>query len=181
MSSTSPEIVRFAEALVALGQATGQLDRLEAELPEVQEFLAKNGEVRALLSDERVQMEGRMRALEELLAGQVHPAVLRFLQIVAGQGRVDEWPAIAAEFLRQVAALRESASGEAIAAASLTAAQLSRIEAEIGRILGRRVRLRSRVDESMLGGVVVRVGSFVVDGSADARLEVLRKELLAAG
>jgi F-type H+-transporting ATPase subunit delta len=181
MPSTSLEIVKFAESLVALGEATGQLERIEADLPAVQEFLAANLGVRSLLSDGRVLPEGRTRAIEDLLGGHVHPAVLRFLQIVVEQSRMEDWPAISAEFLRQIAELRESESGEVIAGAPLTAEQLSRIEIEIARILNRKVRLRVRVDSSMLGGVIVRVGSFVVDGSADARLEFLRKELRAAG
>jgi F-type H+-transporting ATPase subunit delta len=61
----------------------------------------------------------------------------------------------------------------------LPAGKVAAIEAEVDRIMNRKVHLLPRVDPGMLGGVLVRVGSFVLDGTVDSRLEKFRRSLTA--
>ena len=61
----------------------------------------------------------------------------------------------------------------------LTPERTALIEKETGRLLGRTVSLRVRVDPKLLGGLYVRVGDFVIDGTVDTQLDALRKKPLA--
>jgi F-type H+-transporting ATPase subunit delta len=181
MPITNPEVQSYAEALVALGQATGLLARFEREAPSIADFLASHGTVRDFLARPAISTEGKAQALERLLQADVHPVLLRFLQILQDRNRLDVWPSVAVAFAAQAASLRGAADGDLVSAAPLSDAQAAEIEREVSRILDKKVRLLRRVDPALVGGVVVRVGSLVLDGSVDSQLDKLGRDLLSAG
>ena len=181
MPSRNPEIEQFAEALLCLGRAAGALDRWDDDVPSLADVLSRNEKLRVFLADPAVSAAGRCRALEELLAGEAHPLLVRFLQILVEQHALSLWPGVVQRFLDMAAAARQLADGEIVATAPLPAAKVREIETEVSRILGRSVRLRVKLDAGILGGMLVRVGDFVIDGSLDSRLDSMRRDLANAG
>jgi F-type H+-transporting ATPase subunit delta len=175
----SPEIELYADSLLALARAADAVPRLEKDLGIVLDLVRASEPLRRFLADPLVNGEGKSAALQGVLPAGIHPLIGRFLLILLDQGRLRELPAVAEAFCRKAAGLRQELSGELVSPVELPAGKVAAIEAEVDRIMNRKVHLLPRVDPGMLGGVLVRVGSFVLDGTVDSRLEKFRRSLTA--
>lgn len=173
------DIDRLADALLALADATGLRERFTDDLAAVNDLLDGNASVCRFLADATVAPEGKAGALEALLDGHVHASLRRFLQLVAAEGAGTRLRELAAAFFGKAAASRRQTAGEIVTARPLSAGQVAEIEQHVGRILGKQVALHVKIDEGLLGGVLLRVGDFVLDGTLDARLDGMRRQLMA--
>jgi F-type H+-transporting ATPase subunit delta len=173
------EIADYAEALLHAGRAAGILPVLERDVGGVLALMRESEPLRRFVADPRVRDAGKGAALEELLEGRADGTLLHFLLILASRGRLADFPAIAEEFYARTAGLRENAAGEVVSAVELPPHKVAAIEGEVARILGRPVRLQPRQDAGVLGGVLVRVGSFVMDGTVRRALERCHEALTA--
>jgi F-type H+-transporting ATPase subunit delta len=170
----------YGEALFRLGEACGSVQRTERDLAAVLDLLEHREDVGRFLADPRVETRGKAEALQRLLDPGIDSSLLHFLLILLEKGRLKDLRAIAEVFFKKAAAVRGSVSGELVSAAPLPEEKVAAVEREMGRVLGKTVRLRARVDPMILGGVAVRLGDTVVDGSVRRRLEAMRAHLLAS-
>lgn len=169
---------RYAESLLALSEGAGVLARIEKEIMMVVDLFASDSRIKRFLADPAVQDEGKSTAVVEILSGRVHPVLMRFVQILLDQNMIGGLRCIADMFLDKASRLEKKVSGELVSVCMVGDDVLTRIEEEISRILGKKVRLHVRIDSEMLGGAIVRVGDLVVDGSVDALVDGMRSELL---
>jgi len=170
---------RYAASLLALAEATGSVDQIERDLGVALDLVEGHEEVRRFLMDMALRDEGRAEAVGRLLAGRVHPALLRFAQILAEERKLPELRRIAEAFYEALARQRNETAGELVAAGPLPVETVARIEEAVGAALNCRVRLRVRLSSDILAGVIVRVGDRVLDGTVDRRLEEIRAALVA--
>jgi len=180
MQAARDEAAEYASALVCLGKATGSLDSLEQDMGHAAALLGENHDVKRFVSDPHVRDEGKRAALEELLAPHVSRLLLDFLLLLLDQGKAARFADVAEAFSSQAAALREEVAGEVVSARELAPAKIAAIEKEVSRLTGRKVHLQPRVSDDILGGVRVRVGSAVFDGTLDHHLEEYRRTLTRA-
>jgi F-type H+-transporting ATPase subunit delta len=102
-----------------------------------------------------------------------------FVSLLAQNRRLGFLPEIAALFAQMKAEVENAVDVEVSSATALTPEQESRYAAALQKKLGRSVRLRTRIDQSLLGGAVLKAGDLVIDGSIKGRLERLATELTA--
>lgn len=100
-----------------------------------------------------------------------------FLRALAENGRLALLPEIAAQFEKLRADVEGVVDVEVVAAREIAAPQQKKLEAALAKRLGRDVRMHTRIDETLLGGAVVRAGDLVIDGSLKGRLERLGSAL----
>jgi F-type H+-transporting ATPase subunit delta len=179
MPTDKAQAAHYADALVSLGHAVDALPQFEEDLADVLDFLETNADTRRFLRDHAVEIAGKCRAIEELLTGRAHPALVQFLVLLLRERRLESLRDIAEAFFRKVSALRREAAGELVSPTPLDDETVARIEKETGLALGKEVHLRVRVDANLLGGLFVKVGDFVLDGTVDRRLDDIRHQLLA--
>jgi F-type H+-transporting ATPase subunit delta len=179
MPGVNPEAARYAEALLTLAGAAGVLPRVEQDLAAALDLIERSGDIRRFLADPAILGAGKAQAIGEILKGKVHPVFLHFLQILQETGRIAELRAIADAFFEQASQLTRKTTGELVAAQPLAGETVGRIEEEVSRLLGRELHLRTRVDPDLLGGVLVRVGDVVLDGTIDHYLESVGRRLLS--
>ena len=179
MALPNPEVQRYADALLALAEAVDAVPQVAADIDRAVALVEEDERVRRFLRDPLVRGEGKREALEEIFAGHVHHALVEFLRILQQEGRLDSLRDIAGLFFKKVSAQQDSASGELVSAAPLPDDLVREIEGQMSRVLGKQVQLHVKVDNQLLGGVLVRVGDFVVDGTVDRQLETMRRQLLA--
>jgi F-type H+-transporting ATPase subunit delta len=169
-------VKRYARAIFELAQETGEQDAWETRLRVLRQICAME-QVRRVLQDPSVPTARRMEAAEALRMPELGEPGMNLLRLLVEARRIDSVDAIADEF----EIMADEAAGR-VRAIVTTAVELedderSHLGAELSQQLGRDVRLQARIDPSVLGGLVLRYGDHVIDGSVRTRLEQLRRRL----
>jgi F-type H+-transporting ATPase subunit delta len=169
---------RYASSLFELASEAGTVSAVEADLDTLTDALRESPELGAVIRNPEVSRE----ALGRVLAGvgeQLGLAELtrNFLGVLAKNRRASELPAVIRAFHAIAAAQRGEVNAEVASAHPLTDEQLSSLEQKLRAREGRTVKLKSRVDPDLLGGLVVTVGSKRIDGSIRTRLNSLAQAM----
>jgi F-type H+-transporting ATPase subunit delta len=169
---------RYATALFALAREQRSLDAVARDLDAVAAALAESDELRRLVATPLLSRAEQGRAVG-LLAEQagLQDLTRRFLGVLAENRRLQALPAVVAAFRSLLAAERGEVEAEIVSAAPLTDEQVGAVEGGVRRFAGRQVRLTRKVDPGLLGGLVVRVGSRMVDASLRSRLVKLEQSM----
>ena len=172
----------YAETLLELAERAGGQDAVEeyaGAMDEVAELLA-DGRVREFLATPRVPADAKKAALVTALGSRVPAPFLRFLQVVVDKRRQGQLGEIAEQFRTLV----DERFGRVRVAVEISHAPDAALQAEIGQSLANRlgkvVIPTFSVNPELLGGVVVRIGDEILDGSVRSRSQGLRRRLLAA-
>jgi F-type H+-transporting ATPase subunit delta len=168
----------YAEALLCLAQAEDQLSLTEEQLLGFLDVVKSRPQLRAFLSDPAVADEGKHSALKEILDGRVSDSLRYFILLLRARGAISDLPAIADVFFQKASEQRRRAAGLLISARPLEEETVRRVEEAVGAALGKEVHLLVQVAPSLLGGMRVEVGDFVVDGTLDRRLDDARRALV---
>jgi F-type H+-transporting ATPase subunit delta len=178
MARTSTAARRYAEAAFEVGRRDGTVETWRRELDLGAAVLA-DPTVATGLSNPAVATDRRAAALAEAIGGSISKPVLNLMVMMLRRGRIEDLPRVAAEFHR----LDDQQNGVTIAhatsAAPLEPSEVSALTARLEQMTGGQVELDVVVDPSLLGGLVVRVGDRLIDGSVRGRLERLRNQLVS--
>jgi F-type H+-transporting ATPase subunit delta len=166
-----------ARASFAAAQAAGELERVEDDLFRFGSLLEREGRLRLALTNPGLPAEPKRALLAELLQGKADPRTLELLELLVdlvGGRDADAWT-------RRLAALaaerRQRVVAEVRTAVPLDPSRQAALARALEGVTGRQVELRLRLDESILGAVVVRIGDEVFDGSVRSRIEQARERL----
>lgn len=157
------------EAELALAERAGNLDAVEDDLFRFGRILAAEPELAQGLSD-RIPVRQRSGLVDSLLAGKANPSAVRLIQRVVASPRggsvldgVERLSAIAAAHRERITAL-------VTAVVPLTEAQRERLTAILVRGYGKQIRLNVELDPELIGGLTIRIGDDIIDGSLVAKL-----------
>jgi len=179
-SRTAPtRIDEWAQALLRPARAEGIHGQIETELMAVLEFLRTQDDLRQFLGSPTVRNAGKRAAFTDLMTGRIHPLLLLFLLNLIETGHIDDLTPVAERFFNQLAAAEAKLAAELVSARPLSDDRVRRLEEHLAGQLGKPVRLRVRVDRTLLGGLRVRAGDHVIDATVERHLETLREALLA--
>ena len=167
----------YARALFEMAQAEGVVSRVEEELFRLRELLKKNPDLLEFLKDPNVRHEGKRKALSDLFQGRVHPLVLNALITLSDQDRAGRVLQVIEEFSANAASATQKVSGEVTTAIPLDTATLNGLATELSRITGKSVQLFQKVDPSILGGAIIKVGEQIIDGSLRRKLDQIKERL----
>lgn len=179
------ESVDLTDALETLGRQVvlvgaerdGVLEDVEDELFRFGRILDGQPRLLILLSDEGSPADGRVALLDRLLADKVRPATRQLIEQAVRLPRGVSLEVLVGRLAELAAARRHRSVAHVTAAAPLTDAQESRLAQVLSTIFGRPVSVQVSLDPEVLGGLVIRVGDEVIDGSVAARLAKARQEL----
>jgi len=170
------EIVATTAAMQAAEQ-DGVLDEVEDELFRFARLLEREPALRAALTDPALPAERKTDLLRHLLPQQVQPTSMRLLEIAVTRPRAGSLELALEELSRLAAERRERYVAHVRVALALTPEHEGRLATALARIYGREVQLQVEVDPSVLGGVEVRVGDEVLNGTVERNLETVRRRL----
>ena len=169
---------RYASALFDLASEAGTVTAVEGDLDKLRAALRESGELRALIQNPQVS-RGQLAKVVAGLAAHLGLSQLtgNFLGVLAENRRVGDLPAIIRAFTAIAAAQRGEVAAEVASAHPLSATQLTELETRLRAREGRTVKLQSRVDPALLGGLVVTIGSKRIDSSLRTRLNSLAQAM----
>lgn len=170
---------RYAKALFQLAREEGRVDAVRAEMKALADAFDATPELRHVVFRPLHPLAQRKAAVDAVtarLGGS--DTVRRFLALLLDQHRMDTFPEVRAELERLADEAAGRVPAEVITAAELPADQLERLRRALAERTRRDVQLQVRVDPSILGGVVAKVGDLVFDGSIRTQVAQLRANLM---
>ena len=180
MASSNLVLNRYATALYQLAHEHGTTEQVEAELVDLDAVLQDNEGLRAQLGNPRLGRDAKRAVMLQIMGDGVSDLLRRTVMLVVDKGRAGLLPDFAAVFN----AVAMKASGRVVAqvtsATPLDDGARLKLREQLARITGKSVSLAESVDESLLGGLRVVIGSAMIDGSLSRRLQLLQAQLLQA-
>ena len=175
---TSTAARRYAEAAFELATRDKALDAYAAGLDLAASMLAEATVLDVLRNPAR-PLKQRTEVVDGLLASRVPEPVLKLVGLLVERGKADRIGDVASEFRRLLNKQNGVVEALATAAAPLTDDETAALQRKVAQMTGSTVDLRVEVDESLIGGLTVRVGDTLYDASVRGRLERLRERLVA--
>jgi F-type H+-transporting ATPase subunit delta len=169
---------RYAEAAFEVAMRDDTLERWRADL-DLAASLAGDPRAVVVLANPAIPFERRAEALDALLGDRVTEHAANLVRLLLKRGRIEDLPRVAAEFRRLDDARQGITHATATSASELTQDEIRQLTARLEQSTGGRIALDVEVDPSLLGGLVVRVGDRMIDGSVRGRLERLRNQLIS--
>lgn len=171
---------RYASALFDLASEAGTVSAVESDLDNLRAALAESAELRALIRNPEVSRSALGRVVAGLgdhlgLSG----LTKNFLGVLAANRRLSALPGMIRAFAVIAAAQRGEVQAEVASAHPLSADQIATLETKLRAREGRTVKLTSKVDPDLLGGLVVTIGSQRIDSSIRTRLNSLAQAMKA--
>lgn len=170
----------YAKALLAATEAVGNVDVMVTQFESfVHDVLDKQPALEAALANPKLASEEKIRVLDKAFAQNMDITLLKFLKVLAIRRR---FGAIRSVY-QSVSNLRDEAIGRlrilVTTAQPIDAAALESLKSKLANIFKKEVILNTKVDASVLGGLLIRVGDVVYDGSVDGQLKQLRAATIA--
>ena len=171
---------RYATALFEIADERRALDEVATDLRQLRAMLAASADLMRLVRSPVLSRQDQGRAVAALAQrAELSPLVRDFLAVVARNRRLFAVPAMIDGFLAMLAARRGEVTAEVVAAQPLTEAQLDALSEHLRHTVGRRVTVDARVDQRLIGGMIVKVGSRMVDASVESKLRRLQLAMKA--
>ena len=165
---------RYATALFELARDSKSLPKVEASLATVRQALDESADFKALTTSPLIGRGDAAKAVAATAAAlKLDQTTSNFLGVLAQNRRLGQLPAIVRAFRQLAAAHRGETTAEVISAHPLEAGQVDALKAQLRTRLGRDVNVDLSVDPSLLGGLVVKIGSQMIDSSIKTRLNSL--------
>lgn len=165
---------RYATALFELADEGKCLDAVAGDLRALQKQYDESEDLQRLVNSPVIDREDQLRAVEAIADRmQVHDLTKKFVRLLASKRRLFAFDGIMKSFLAELARRRGEVSAEVTSARNLSQEQTTAIEAALRAAVGSKVSVNHQVDPDLIGGLVVRVGSRMVDSSLRTKLQKL--------
>jgi F-type H+-transporting ATPase subunit delta len=173
---------RYAAALFELADERGILDEAAANLRQLKAMMTESAELSRLIRSPILSREEQGKAIVALAerAG-FSPLVRDFLAVAARNRRLFAVPAMIEAYLETLAERRGEITAEIVAAQPLSTAQLDQLRQQLHRSVGRQVTVDLKVDAGLVGGMIVKLGSRLVDASVRSKLQRLQMAMRGIG
>ena len=166
---------RYAAALFDLADERRMLDEIATNLRELRAMLQASGDFLRLIRSPVLSRDQQAKVVGMVAERAGLSSLVRdFLAVVARNRRLFAVPAMIEAFLAKLAARRGEVTAEVFAAQPLSEAQLGALNEQLRRSIDSRVSVDVRVDPGLIGGLVVKLGSRMVDGSIKSKLQRLQ-------
>ncbi|MDZ7373915.1 MAG: ATP synthase F1 subunit delta [candidate division KSB1 bacterium] len=171
---------RYARALLQAARSQGRAEEIAQELSLFLSVLEQEGKFRLLLLSPEVDRARKQELIDRVAQGWLSELFVRFLRVLIEARREAFLPEIRVQYERLLDQELGRVEAEAITAVPMDEPERESLQRRLSEALRSEVKLRSRVDQEILGGLVLRIDGKVFDASLRRRLERLRAELLAA-
>lgn len=169
----------YGDALFELAVENDKVDVLFEEIKQLRSVLSENMEFGRLMNHPKIIKEEKIQVAKNVFEGRISEELLGFITIIIAKDRYKEIDAILDYFIAEVKRYKGIGVAMVTTAVPLKEEQCRKIEQKLLDTTGyKKMEMHYQVDESLIGGMVVRIGDRVVDSSIKTKLNELQKELL---
>ena len=173
---------RYATALFELAETEDALDEVADGLKSLDRMILESADLTRMIRSPVISRDEQGAAMNALLtAADTGELTRKFAGVLAGNRRLFALPEIIDQYLAILAGRRGEMTAEVTSAAKLSGKQLATLEATLKRSVGGEVSINEKVDSDVLGGLVVKLGSRMVDSSLNTKLQQLRLAMRGVG
>ena len=169
---------KYSMAIFELAEEQNLLDVVKDELDTVSALLVEDAELKGFISNPRVPMVAKHDVLKQVFADKVQPFVFNFLLLIAERKREAVLPEIIRDYKRFLNEKRGIVEVQVTTARALSTDEQETLARQLGKKLNSQVVLEKTIDPSIMGGVIVRVGDKLIDGSVGRQLKRLEMALM---
>lgn len=170
--------VPYAQALMSLAQGQGLVDQLNQNVADLLEILHSSEDLQQLLLTPLIEAGQKKAVLQQVIGDQFHPYMRNFLQLLVDRHRIAFLDEICKQYQDLVRELNQTVLAEVISAVELNDEQRQAVRDKVIAITGaRQVDLVTKIDADLLGGVIIKVGSQVVDASLRGQIRRISLQL----
>jgi len=173
---------RYATALADVVTKTTETESVKAELKTWEQMISANTDLQTALGNPAISQVNKEKVLASLIE-KTKPTktTANFLRVLLRNGRLTEIGEINEKFASVLEERSGAVSAQIISARSLSEGEKAEMQTNLSKLTGKIVRLNFETDETLIGGVVTRVGSTVYDGSVKTRLAELKHQMIGIG
>ena len=173
---------RYASAVFELAMDGGALAALAADVDALDAALAESADLRGMIASPMVSRDDQGNAVAAIAARMKLSALMaNTLRLMATKRRLFVLPQLISELRARIAAEKGEVTAEVASATALSAEQVSTLSATLKARVGKDVKLKTTVDESLIGGLIVKLGSTMIDTSVKAKLAALQNAMKEVG
>ena len=170
---------RYAKALVNLAENENDLDNTGKHITTISDVYKENSELRQVLSDTKVSSGVKLRILKDVLSKiKISKLVDTFIRYLLAKRRIDFLPDIERAFNLLLQEKLGRIQAEVTTASELPKETVKNLVDAISGYTGKKVEVNVTIDPSIIGGIVTRIGSMVIDGSIQTNLNQIRQSII---
>ena len=182
-SSTAGFSARYANALFELADEANSVDAVARDLAALDGLIGRSKDLERMVRSPGIDRGEQAKAMDTVLAKTgADPLVRKFVGVVASNGRLFALRGIISRFLEDLSARRGEVAADVVSAIPLDKGLEGELRKAVSRVAGSdKVSLATRVDKSLIGGLVVRIGSRMIDSSIKTKLDRLELNMKGVG
>ncbi|NNF07545.1 MAG: ATP synthase F1 subunit delta [Candidatus Eisenbacteria bacterium] len=169
---------KYAKALFEVSLREGNADRISSDLHSLLELRDSDPSFMAFLVSPEVATDPKHEFIGAVFEPRLDPMVIGFLRLLVDKGRIVNLPSICEVFQILSEEHRGLVRAQVISVTPISASQETKLKQELGRLSGKEVILESKLDPSILGGIIVHLGDKIIDRSVRGGLKSLNHHLM---
>ena len=170
----------YAQALLELADARGATDQVAVDLHDISGVIDTQPTLGKYLGDPSISHVQRNEKLDRVFSGKTADVLVGFLKLLNAKGKLASIHGIAKSFQHLLDLRQGNQDVELTVPQRLGDQELEAVRVEISRKIGKHARITQKVDESIIGGLVLKIGDRLIDGSVKSQLESMKHRLIAA-
>ncbi|MCR4650995.1 MAG: ATP synthase F1 subunit delta [Lachnospiraceae bacterium] len=169
----------YGDALLELAVEEDKLDTIASQIGTIKDILDANPEFGVLMNNPRIDLDEKLKVVKEVFEGRAEEEIVGFFNMIVAKGRYSQIDEILCYFLNEVKALKGVGVAYVTTPVSLSDVQKKEVEAKLLKTTKfRSMEMNYIIDESLIGGMQIRIGDRVVDSSVRTKINKMQQQLM---
>ncbi|WP_297133413.1 F0F1 ATP synthase subunit delta [Terrisporobacter sp.] len=168
---------RYADALFQLSEEENITEKIYSELHDVVDIVKNNKDLENVLKSPLISKIEKVELIEQLFSNKINNHLKNFLKILVEKGRINSLKTIELTFKQLLNDKNNIIEGTVVSAIPMSDEKIKQLESNLSKKYNKNVTLENKVDKTILGGVLVRLGNTQIDGTVKTRLDNIKDQL----
>lgn len=168
---------RYAKALFEVARDQGQLSEIETELQHIQQIMDDHPEFVKFLNHPKVAKEQKIEQLKAIFQDHVSTTMIQFMQLLIQRNREEHLADIVTRYIKFANVERGLEDATVTSIQPLTDEEKQSLAEHFGKLIRKKIRIHNEVDPEILGGLIVKIGDRLYDGSVSGKLHRFKRRV----